>query len=170
MATHAELNRLALRVGRHLLTHSRRLATAESCTGGWIGKAITDVPGSSQWFEAAYVTYSNAAKQRALGVKKRTLSRFGAVSEQVVREMARGALAASGADVAVAVSGIAGPDGGTPEKPVGLVWLCWAFRAGATVRLKTRRVRLPGGRAAVRSKTVALALQGVLRAGDPDDR
>ena len=163
MSTHAELRRLAVRVGRHLLKRRRRLATAESCTGGWIAKAITDVPGSSQWFEAAYVTYSNAAKTRTLGVKRRTLTRHGAVSEAVVREMARGALRSSGADVAVAVSGVAGPDGGTPDKPVGLVWLCWGRRHGRVTRLETRRVHLRGNRAAVRSRTVALALQGLLR-------
>jgi nicotinamide-nucleotide amidase len=163
MSSQAELHRLAVRAGRHLLKRGRRLATAESCTGGWIAKAITDVPGSSQWFEAAYVTYSNAAKRRTLGVKTRTLARHGAVSEAVVREMARGAVRASGAQVAVAVSGVAGPDGGTPEKPVGLVWLCWARRRGRATQLETRRVRLPGNRAAVRSKTVALALQGLLR-------
>lgn len=162
MSTHAEIHRLAVRLGRHLLARRRRLATAESCTGGWIAKAITDVAGSSQWFEAAYVTYSNAAKVQALGVKKRTLARHGAVSEAVVREMARGALAASKADVAVAVSGIAGPDGGTPDKPVGLVWLCWASRRGRSVSVRTRRVRLRGNRAAVRSRSVALALQGLL--------
>ena len=163
MSNHAELERLAVRVGRRLLKRQRRLATAESCTGGWIAKAITDIPGSSQWFEAAYVTYSNAAKIRTLGVKARTLARHGAVSEAVVREMARGALRASGAEMAVAVSGVAGPDGGTLEKPVGLVWLCWARRRGRATRLESRRVRLPGNRAAVRSRTVALALQGLLR-------
>jgi nicotinamide-nucleotide amidase len=163
MSSQAELERLAVRVGRHLLKRGRRLATAESCTGGWIAKSLTDVAGSSQWFEAGYVTYSNATKTRTLRVSKRTLARHGAVSEAVVREMARGALRASGADIAVAVSGIAGPDGGTPEKPVGLVWLGWALRRGRSVLVKTQRVQLPGNRAAVRSKTVALALQGVLR-------
>lgn len=163
MSSQSELERLAVRVGRHLLKSGRRLATAESCTGGWIAKVITDIAGSSQWFEAAYVTYSNAAKTRTLGVKVRTLARHGAVSEAVVREMARGALRASGAEMAVAVSGVAGPDGGTPEKPVGLIWLCWARRRGRATQLETRRVRLPGNRAAVRSRTVALALQGLLR-------
>jgi nicotinamide-nucleotide amidase len=163
MSSQAELERLAVRVGRRLLKGGRHLATAESCTGGWIAKAITDVAGSSQWFEAAYVTYSNAAKVRTLGVKQRTLARHGAVSEAVVRQMARGALRASGADIAVAVTGIAGPDGGTPEKPVGLVWFCWARRRGRSVQAQAKQVLLPGNRAAVRSKTVALALQGVLR-------
>jgi nicotinamide-nucleotide amidase len=163
MSTNAELQRLAARVGRHLLNRRRRLATAESCTGGWIAKAITDVPGSSQWFDAAYVTYSNAAKVRTLSVKRRTLARYGAVSEAVVREMARGALRTSRADIAVAVSGVAGPDGGTPDKPVGLVWLCWGWRRGRVTQLETRRVQLRGNRAAVRSQSVALALQGLLR-------
>src|SRR5687767_14363694 len=106
---------LANKLGRYLLRSGRTVATAESCTGGWVAKAITDVPGSSRWFEAGYVTYSNSAKQKTLGVKARTLKRFGAVSEQVVREMARGALRASGAHMAVAISGIAGPDGGSIE-------------------------------------------------------
>jgi nicotinamide-nucleotide amidase len=162
MATQAQIHRLAVRLGRHLLSSRRSVATAESCTGGWIAKAITDVAGSSQWFEAAYVTYSNPAKERALGVNRHTLARHGAVSEAVVREMARGALAASGADLAVAVSGIAGPDGGTADKPVGLVWLCWGSRRGRSSRLETRRVRLRGNRAAVRSRSVVLALQGLL--------
>jgi nicotinamide-nucleotide amidase len=162
MSTHREIHRLAVRVGRRLLARGWRLATAESCTGGWIAKAITDVAGSSQWFEAAYVTYSNAAKVQALEVGRRTLARHGAVSRAVVQEMVRGALKASGANLAVAVSGIAGPDGGTPEKPVGLVWLCWGNRRGRAVRLKTRRVQLRGNRAAVRSRSVVLALQGLL--------
>src|SRR5688572_30005954 len=100
MDSSLNLQKLATRVGRELLSRKLRLVTAESCTGGWIAKAITDIPGSSQWFEAGYVTYSNAAKVRMLGVKKRTLERFGAVSEEVVREMTRGALRASGADIA----------------------------------------------------------------------
>lgn len=162
MSTSVELRRLAARVGRHLLARGSRVATAESCTGGWIAKALTDVAGSSQWFEAGYVTYSNAAKSRTLRVRPRTLARHGAVSREVVEEMARGALVASGADVAVAVSGIAGPDGGSPAKPVGLVWLCWARRLGRSVRVKTRRVHFRGKRAAVRSESVALALRGLL--------
>lgn len=162
MASNGELRRLAARLGRRLLATRRRLATAESCTGGWIAKAVTDIAGSSQWFEGGYVTYSNATKARTLRVKRRTLARHGAVSAAAVREMARGAIAASGADLAVAVSGIAGPDGGTPDKPVGTVWFCWAARHGRSLRLTTRKVRYRGNRAAVRSKSVARALQGLL--------
>jgi len=127
-----------------------------------VAKAVTDVAGSSQWFEGGYVTYSNEAKVRTLGVSPRTLARHGAVSEAVAREMARGAIAASGAVVAVAVTGIAGPDGGSPGKPVGTVWFCWAGRRGKSLRLRTLRIRFRGNRAAVRSKSVETALRGLL--------
>lgn len=162
MAEARDLRRLSEQVGHALLPRGLRLATAESCTGGWIAKAITDVPGSSQWFDAGYVTYSDAAKRTTLGVRARTLERHGAVSEAVVREMARGSIAASGADVAIAVSGVAGPDGGTREKPVGTVWLCWAYRRGRATRLRVKRLRLRGDREAVRSKSVKAALEGVI--------
>jgi nicotinamide-nucleotide amidase len=124
MVTDDQLSQLVAHVARWALAAKIRLATAESCTGGWIAKAFTDAPGSSRWFECGYVTYSNQAKTRDLGVSLRTLHEHGAVSEAVVREMAAGALRVSGADVSVAVSGIAGPDGGSPEKPVGTVWFC----------------------------------------------
>jgi nicotinamide-nucleotide amidase len=163
MPSHADLRGLAARVGRSLLASDLRLATAESCTGGWIAKAVTDIPGSSQWFLGGYVTYSNAMKMRALGIHRRSLERYGAVSKAVAREMARGALRASGADVAVAVTGIAGPDGGSPEKPVGTVWFCWALRRGRAVKFLTLKRRFSGNRAQVRSKAVALALRGLLR-------
>jgi nicotinamide-nucleotide amidase len=163
MPSHADLRGLAARVGRSLLASDLRLATAESCTGGWIAKAVTDIPGSSQWFLGGYVTYSNAMKMRALGIHRRSLERYGAVSKAVAREMARGALRASGADVAVAVTGIAGPDGGSPEKPVGTVWFCWASRRGRAVKFLTLKRRFSGNRAQVRSKAVALALRGLLR-------
>jgi nicotinamide-nucleotide amidase len=127
MPDDAQLYELATRVGRRLLAAKRRMVSAESCTGGWIAKAMTDVPGSSQWFECGYVTYSNAAKMRDLGVSKATLDAHGAVSAATVLEMASGALRLSGADVAIAVSGIAGPDGGVPGKPVGTVWFASGF-------------------------------------------
>jgi nicotinamide-nucleotide amidase len=164
MSSQIELKRLAARVGRQLLASRRRLVTAESCTGGWVAKAITDIAGSSQWFEGGYVTYSNETKKRTLGVSAETLARHGAVSEQVAREMARGAIAASGADVAVAITGIAGPDGGSPDKPVGTVWFCWAMRHGKSLRLTTRKSRYRGDRAAVRSQSVATALREILTA------
>src|SRR5579871_6248011 len=118
----AALRVLAESVGHRLGAQGRMLAVAESCTGGWLSKCLTDIPGSSQWFERGYVTYSNAAKEQALGVAPEVLATFGAVSRQTAEQMAAGALHASGADIAVAITGIAGPGGGSPGKPVGLVW------------------------------------------------
>lgn len=149
---------LAAQVGEMLLHQQKLLVTAESCTGGWIAKLITDVPGSSAWFDRGFVTYSNAAKQEMLGVQGSTLDTHGAVSAETVQEMARGALANSQAHVAVAVSGIAGPEGGTPDKPVGLVWLSWASREGAPLN---RQQFFPGDREAVRWQTVVAALRGL---------
>jgi len=162
MPTDAQLLRLAARVGRRLLGARLRLATAESCTGGWIAKALTDVAGSSQWFERGYVTYSNAAKQRDLGVRTATLARAGAVSRAAVREMARGALRAAHTDLAVAVSGIAGPDGGSRAKPVGTVWFATAVRRGRSLKVTASRGQFRGDREAVRRKSVARALELVL--------
>ncbi|MGD8378611.1 MAG: nicotinamide-nucleotide amidase [Gammaproteobacteria bacterium] len=150
---------LAERVGRTLEQRGLRLATAESCTGGWIAKTLTDTPGSSAWFERGFVTYSNEAKQDMLGVSGRTLAEHGAVSETTAGEMARGALARSRAEMAVAVTGIAGPEGGSADKPVGTVWLAWA---GPGDTLETTRVLLQGDREAVRRQTVELALKGVV--------
>lgn len=153
---------LSQRVGRGLLAARRRLATAESCTGGWISKVITDVPDSSHWFECGYVVYSNAAKVRDLGVSEQTLALHGAVSEPVVREMAAGALRVSRAEIAVSVSGIAGPSGGTPEKPVGTVWFGLAVREGKSIELMSRLQRFPGDREAIRRASVEYALQLIL--------
>lgn len=158
----ADLARLAARVGTHLLAGQRRIATAESCTGGWIGKALTDVAGSSQWFETGYICYGNAAKTTLLGVLPAELAAHGAVSEPVVKAMALGALERAGADIAVAVSGIAGPDGGTPGKPVGTVWFAWAWRHGKSLHVQARLKLFKGDREAVRRKAVAGALTGVL--------
>lgn len=135
------------------------LVTAESCTGGGIAAALTDLAGSSQWFERGFVTYSNQAKQEMLGVTDAALTEHGAVSETVVTQMVAGALAHSAAQVAVAVSGIAGPGGGSAEKPVGTVCLAWQQSGGEPVVLTEY---LSGDRAAVREQTVVLALQGVL--------
>ena len=154
-----ELYALAERIGRALAERSLLLVTAESCTGGWIGETVTMVPGSSAWYDRGFITYTNAAKQQMLGVQAATLERHGAVSEATVREMAAGALAASGAQIAVAVSGVAGPTGGTPDKPVGTVCLGWAA-AGGIVRAET--CRFAGDRAAVRRAAVMRALEGVL--------
>jgi nicotinamide-nucleotide amidase len=158
-----ELARLAARVGKHLLRTGLSAATAESCTGGWIAKAMTDVAGSSQWFAEGFVTYSNQAKRRRLHVPRAALERHGAVSETVVRAMAAGALQRSGAQVAVAVTGIAGPGGAVPGKPVGTVWLAWAVRRGQRVHVEAELKHFRGDRDAVRRKTVRAALAGLLR-------
>jgi nicotinamide-nucleotide amidase len=163
MTDDAELYDLAERVGHKLRAAERRLVTAESCTGGWVAKALTDVPGSSQWFECGYVTYSNAAKMRDLGVAAATLESFGAVSEQTVREMAEGALRVAGATVALALSGIAGPDGGTAGKPVGTVWFCAAGRAGTAIDIIAEERLFSGDRFFVRSRSVQHALRLILR-------
>jgi nicotinamide-nucleotide amidase len=163
MESDPELYELAQRVAHKLRAAERRLVTAESCSGGWVAKALTDVPGSSQWFECGYVTYSNAAKMRDLGVAAATLESFGAVSEQTVREMAEGALRVAGATVALALSGIAGPDGGTPGKPVGTVWFCAAARAGTAVDIIAEERLFSGDRAFVRSHSVQHALRLILR-------
>jgi nicotinamide-nucleotide amidase len=162
-----QLYELAARVGRRLHAAKRRMVTAESCTGGWIAKAITDVPDSSQWFECGYVTYSNAAKMRDLGVSQATLDAHGAVSEATVLEMARGALRVSGADVAIAVSGIAGPDGGVPGKPVGTVWFATALRRGDDVVADARRQLFERNREAIRRRAVEYALELILQLGLP---
>lgn len=155
------LQRLARRVGRHLLRRGRMAATAESCTGGWIAKSLTDVAGSSQWFLEGFVTYSNQAKRRHLGVPLAALKK-GAVSEAVARAMARGALVRSGAQVAVAVTGIAGPDGAVPGKPVGTVWIAWAARHGGRIRVHAELRHFRGDREAVRRSTVRAAMSGIL--------
>ena len=149
---------LAVQVGGLLKAHGLMLATAESCTGGGVAQAITDVAGSSAWFERGFVTYSNLAKQQMLGVSEATLNQHGAVSEAAVREMVAGALANSTAQVALAVSGIAGPDGGTPDKPVGTVWFAWCIKNGAA---HAQRHQINGNRAEVRAHSVRVALQGV---------
>jgi len=150
------MRRLAEQAGRALLAARLRVATAESCTGGGVASALTDVPGSSNWFERGYVTYSNEAKVQDLGVDPRVLVRYGAVSAEAVEQMAAGALRASGADLALAVSGVAGPDGGTREKPVGLVYFAVQRRGG---RLELTRGQFTGDRAAVRRGAIGKALQ-----------
>ena len=153
------MDMLATQVGALLELHGMTLATAESCTGGGVAQAITDVAGSSVWFERGFVTYSNLAKQQMLGVSEFTLKQHGAVSEAVAREMVAGALKNSTAQVALSVSGIAGPDGGTADKPVGTVWFAWGIKDGETL---AQRHQLGGNRAEVRSQAVHFALQGVV--------
>ncbi|HKS14270.1 MAG TPA: CinA family protein [Pseudomonas sp.] len=152
---------LSTRLGEHLRDLNAQVSTAESCTGGGIAEAITRIPGSSAWFEAGYVTYSNRQKTRQLNVPSMLFETVGAVSEEVVQAMATGAQAASGARFAVAVSGVAGPDGGSPAKPVGTVWLAWAD--GPRVRCERRQFE--GDREAVRRQTVIAALEGLLQLG-----
>lgn len=150
---------LAAQVGELLKSRGFMLATAESCTGGGVAQAITDIPGSSGWFERGFVTYANQAKVEMLGVREETLRAHGAVSELTVREMAEGALRHSHADLALAVSGIAGPGGGTPDKPVGTVWFAWAAHGGETA---ASRHLLNGDRTEIRARSVRIALQGLL--------
>ena len=157
-----DLLKLAESLGAELSRRGLTLATAESCTGGWIAKTLTDVAGSSGWFEYGFVTYSNRAKQDLLGVAGDTLRQHGAVSDPTVAEMARGALIRSGANVALAVSGVAGPDGGSPEKPVGTVWIAWAWADAAGTHGRTHEARFDGDRASVRRQSVTAALVGVL--------
>jgi nicotinamide-nucleotide amidase len=153
------MENLSAQVGVALRSHGMMLVTAESCTGGGVAQAVTDIAGSSAWFERGFVTYTNLSKVEMLGVRQSTLDAYGAVSEMTVREMAAGAIAHSHAPIALAVSGIAGPSGGTSDKPVGTVWFAWAFRHGDVV---VRHYQLAGDRAAVRSQSVQIALQGIL--------
>jgi len=153
------LDTLAPAVGARLKAARLTLATAESCTGGWVAQAVTTVSGSSEWFDRGFITYSNEAKQEMLGVRGETLARHGAVSEETAREMASGALARSRAGVALAVTGVAGPTGGTAVKPVGMVCFAWAQR-GTPPQSETRR--LSGDRGEVRRQSVIIALEGLL--------
>ena len=154
-----ELESLSVRVGEALLEQKLMLTCAESCTGGWVAKVVTATAGSSMWFERGFVTYSNAAKQELLGVKGDTLRQEGAVSEAVVREMAAGALRRSHAQAALAISGVAGPGGGSPGKPVGTVCFAWALQGGEAAA-ETRH--FAGDRETVRRLSVIHALQGLL--------
>lgn len=150
---------LAVLVGGRLKAARELLVTAESCTGGWVAQSVTAVAGSSEWFERGFVSYSNASKEELLGVRRETLERHGAVSEETAREMALGALAASRGTLALAITGVAGPSGGTPDKPVGMVCFAWAWKDGA-VRSETRHFR--GDREQVRRQSVMRALQGAI--------
>lgn len=153
-----QLLALADQLGRFLHAENKKITTAESCTGGWIAEVITAIPGCSAWFDSGFVTYSDAAKIRMLGVKAETLARYGAVSAETAEEMAAGALAHSDADYAIAVTGIAGPDGGTPEKPVGTVFIAWQSKNGQS---KVVREQLSGDRRQIRANTVIIAIEGV---------
>ncbi|HFH2225414.1 TPA: nicotinamide-nucleotide amidase [Shigella flexneri] len=154
--TDSELMQLSEQVGQALKARGATVTTAESCTGGWVAKVITDIAGSSAWFERGFVTYSNEAKAQMIGVREETLAQHGAVSEPVVVEMVIGALKAARADYAVSISGIAGPDGGSEEKPVGTVWFAFSTARGEGI---TRRECFSGDRDAVRRQATAYALQ-----------
>ncbi|ANO52152.1 CinA family protein [Woeseia oceani] len=160
--TETDLKNLAEALVNELAAAGKSVATAESCTGGWVAKALTDIPGSSRVFAYGIVSYSNGAKESVLGVINATLAEHGAVSEAVVKEMAEGVLQLSGADISVAVSGVAGPDGGSPEKPVGMVWFAWARRGKSGCDVFAECRRFDGDRWQVRLQSVAAALQGVL--------
>lgn len=142
-----------------LIEKKLTLTVAESCTGGWLAKILTDVPGSSAWFERGFVTYSNQAKQEMLGVPKRIIDHYGAVSYECAKAMAKGALKHSQADIALSITGIAGPEGGTKQKPVGLVWFAWSCKQGGTL---VRRYRFSGDREMVRHHAVYYALETLL--------
>ncbi len=157
--TEDDVTRLARRLGRACMKRGVDLVTAESCTGGGIATACTRISGSAKWFERGMVTYTDIAKKEMLGVSQKSLKEHGAVSEQVAREMAAGALRRSHADVSVAVTGIAGPTGGMPGKPVGTVHFAWGVRGGP---IQARMFRFKGDRTAVRLQSVAIALQGLI--------
>lgn len=156
----SELEMLAERLGRELLNRGEWLVTAESCTGGWVAQTVTAIAGSSAWFDRGFVTYSNDAKVDMLGVPETTLARHGAVSEQTARAMAQGALKHSRGHWSVAITGIAGPSGGTPEKPVGMVCLAWAQRDGGCEALTCH---FAGNRAEIREQAARIALSGALK-------
>lgn len=156
---------LVTRIAEKLKAENARVSTAESCSGGWLAKTLTDLPGSSEWFEYGFVSYGNNAKQDQLAVPAETLDRYGAVSAEAAEAMASGALSRSGAELAVAVTGIAGPDGGSADKPVGTVWFAWARRGHDPI---SRCQRFDGDRDAVRRQSVVAALSGLLELLDRD--
>jgi len=155
----ADLHQLTLQVANNLLDRNWLLSTAESCTGGWLAKCCTDIAGSSAWFDRGIVTYSNQSKQDSLHVQSDTLEQFGAVSEQTSLEMAVGSLAISESDISVSITGIAGPDGGSEDKPVGTVWIAWATQSSAKAVL----YNFFGNRDAVRRQAVYAALNGIIK-------
>jgi nicotinamide-nucleotide amidase len=157
-----EIFRSAMQVSQHLALSDRTLVTAESCTGGWLGKALTDIPGSSRWYLGGVVAYSNGLKQQLLSVTEESLVTHGAVSDAVVSEMATGALRNFKGDIAVAISGIAGPDGEQPGKPVGTVWIAWAWRHGQSIHVNARLKLFTGDREEVRRRSVIAALSGLM--------
>lgn len=160
----SQLSDLATQLGKELTARQWRIATAESCTGGWLAKVMTEIPGSSHWFDRGFVTYSNESKTDMLGVERAVIATHGAVSVATATAMANGALAYSRADITVAITGIAGPGGGSEQKPVGTVWFAWAQRSG---KLETAHHVFPGDRTAVRYQAVLTALQGLMTCTRP---
>ena len=156
----SEIEIWARKLGEKLQVHDIMVATAESCTGGGVAYAITEISGSSAWFDRGFVTYTNQAKQQMLGVPSELILNHGAVSGEVVAAMAAGALAYSSAQLSVAISGIAGPLGGTAEKPVGTVWMGWA-RSGGEAQVRTHRFQFAGDRQQVREQAIVMALRGM---------
>jgi len=156
----ASLQQLVEEVAALLLNQQKRLVTAESCTGGWLAKCCTDLAGSSAWFERGFVTYSNEAKMEAIGVDQATLNKNGAVSLSVVEEMALGALTHSAADLSVAITGVAGPSGGSKDKPVGTVWIGWAIKKAGVHSIC---FQFDGDREAIRKQAVFEALKGIIK-------
>lgn len=159
LSSNRNIRSLSEALGQKLLARHWRVATAESCSGGAIAAAITQIPGSSAWFEYGIVSYADRAKKQLLAVQEQTLMENGAVSEAVVEQMAKGVLALSGAEIAVAVSGIAGPAGGSAEKPVGTVWFAWVLASGES---RTQRLQFAGGRTTVQLQAVEQGLHGLL--------
>lgn len=154
-----KLQQLAKQTGKLLAQQGLMLVSAESCTGGWLGQTITTIPGSSKWYERGFITYSNISKQEMLGIDSDTLEQYGAVSEQTAKEMVAGAISRSHAQVGVSITGIAGPDGGTTAKPVGMICFGWALKDGLA---RNEIHHLNGDREMIRSQAVAIALQGVI--------
>ncbi|ODQ08050.1 MULTISPECIES: nicotinamide-nucleotide amidase [Enterobacterales] len=163
MINYDEMTRLSIEVGKALLEKKSTITTAESCTGGWIAKVITDISGSSEYYHRGFVTYSNEAKHEMIGVDKQTLLKYGAVSEEVVLQMAKGALTTANADFAVSVSGIAGPGGGSEEKPVGLVWFGFAMKTSTGIQTKAKHCIFNGSREQVRAESVIFSLKSILK-------
>lgn len=158
-ASAVAIHHMSAQLGRQLVERHWRVAAAESCTGGGISAAITAISGSSNWFEYGIVSYANQAKQRLLQVSVQTLDQEGAVSESVVKQMLQGVLLLSGSEIAVAVSGIAGPTGGSPDKPVGTVWFAWGLASG---EVRTGLFHFSGDRQSVQQQSVAQGLRGLL--------
>ncbi|MFV2061331.1 MAG: CinA family protein [Gammaproteobacteria bacterium] len=160
---YTEISKIATELAISSLKSGKVLATAESCTGGWLAKSLTDIAGSSEWFDSGFVTYSNESKISMISVAKSTLETHGAVSEAVVIEMAKGILANTNATLSVAISGIAGPGGGTIEKPVGLVWFAFANDSNTEIMVVTEKHVFKGDRNAVRAQAVIQALNGLVK-------